>query len=94
MCICPRRLITDNIMLAFEAQHFLKTKPQGKDGFATIKLDIKPMIEWSGTLSRLYCAEWDLVIAGLTLFSNVFLLFIILYYKRMKRLVQLFQREV
>lgn len=30
----------DNIMIAFETQHFLKRKSQGRDGFAAMKLDI------------------------------------------------------
>lgn len=45
----PRRLITDNIMLAFETLHYLKRKSQGKEGFAAIKLDISKAydrVEW------------------------------------------------
>lgn len=34
------RLITDNIVVTFEIQHYLKRKTQGKDYFATIKLDM------------------------------------------------------
>ncbi|XP_031095115.1 uncharacterized protein LOC115999403 [Ipomoea triloba] len=36
----PGRLITDNIMLAYEAHHFLKRKTQGKVGVAALKVDM------------------------------------------------------
>ena len=34
------RLITNNIMIAFEINHFLKRKTQGKDDVAALKIDI------------------------------------------------------
>jgi hypothetical protein len=43
----PGRLITDNILLAYECTHFMKTKRGGREGYAAIKLDMS-MIEWSG----------------------------------------------
>lgn len=36
----PGRLISDNIMLAFEVNHYLKRKSQGKVGFVGVKLDM------------------------------------------------------
>ncbi|XP_019158571.1 PREDICTED: uncharacterized protein LOC109155342 [Ipomoea nil] len=36
----PGRLITDNIMLAFEVHHYLKRKTQGCDGVAALKIDM------------------------------------------------------
>jgi hypothetical protein len=46
----PGRLITDNILLAYECTHFMKNKYRGKDGYATIKLDMSKAydrVKWS-----------------------------------------------
>lgn len=53
----PGRMITDNVMLAFEAQHFLKKKRQGKEGYAALKLDMSKAydrVEWA-TLKAILC---------------------------------------
>ncbi|XP_074351494.1 uncharacterized protein LOC141690607 [Apium graveolens] len=47
------RLLTDNAMLAFEINHYLKRKTQGKNGLAELKIDI------SKTYDRL---EWDFIL--------------------------------
>ena len=36
----PGRLITDNILIAYEMTHFLKKRKKGTVGFAAIKLDM------------------------------------------------------
>lgn len=36
----PRRLITDNIIIAFEVLHSMDTRMKGKDGFVALKLDM------------------------------------------------------
>jgi hypothetical protein len=43
------RLITDNIMVAFETLHTMDTRLQGKEGFMTLKLDMSKaydQLEW------------------------------------------------
>lgn len=46
----PGRLISDNIMVAFEIHHYLKRKTQGKNGFMAAKLDLSKAydrVEWN-----------------------------------------------
>ena len=43
------RLITDNILIAFEVQHYLKRKTNGKASVAALKIDISKAydrLEW------------------------------------------------
>ncbi|XP_074374810.1 uncharacterized protein LOC141715234 [Apium graveolens] len=47
--LIPNRLISDNIMLAYELMHYLKGKKVGKDGYTTLKLDMSKAydrVEW------------------------------------------------
>lgn len=46
----PGRLITDNVLLAYEFTHYMKTKRTGMDAYAAIKLDMSKAYNW---------VEWD-----------------------------------
>ncbi|KAL0359790.1 UNVERIFIED_CONTAM: putative mitochondrial protein [Sesamum angustifolium] len=46
----PGRLITDNVLLAFELNHFLNTKAKGGQGYMALKLDVSKAydkVEWT-----------------------------------------------
>ncbi|KAK6160424.1 hypothetical protein DH2020_003805 [Rehmannia glutinosa] len=65
----PNQLISDNILVAFEINHYLKRKRQGETRIAALKIDMSKAydrIEWSflrGILLKLgfHCAWVDLI---------------------------------
>lgn len=53
----PRRLITDNMVVAFETMHSIAKRKKGKDGLMAINLDISKAydrVEWAylGSIMR------------------------------------------
>lgn len=53
----PGRLITDNIMVAYEVMHFMKRKTTGKQGWMALKIDMSKAynrVEWNYLEAVLY----------------------------------------
>lgn len=42
----PGRLITDNVLLAYELTHYMQTKNKGTDCYAALKLDMSKAYDW------------------------------------------------
>lgn len=61
----PGRDILDNVLVAFEALHFMKKKNRGHDGEVALKLDIPKayyQVDWSYLKNE--CKSWGLIING------------------------------
>jgi hypothetical protein len=70
----PGRLITDNILLAYECTHFMKNKYRGKDGYATIKLDMSKAydrVKWSFIEKAWFYRTMDQVGDGVYLLGEI-----------------------
>lgn len=53
----PGRLITDNVLVAYECFHYLRKKTKGKKGYLGLKLDISKAynrVEWSFLEKMMY----------------------------------------
>ena len=74
----PRRLITDNVLLAYELMHHISSKRKGGEGMATLKLDMSKTydrVEWVFLEKMMrkmgFYERWvRLIMKSVTLFSN------------------------
>ena len=63
----PGRLITDNVLVAYETLHTMHCRKKGKTGSLALKLDlVKPMTELNGLSSEESCLKWASRLFGLT----------------------------
>lgn len=82
LAFVPNRLISDNVLLAFELNHFIKSKPKSKEDFMTLKLDVSKAydrVEWAFLrlmLLRLGLVEYfvDLIMSCVSSVTYSFLL--------------------
>jgi hypothetical protein len=73
----PRRLISNNSLVAFEALHTMNSRLRGRKGYMAIKLNMSKAydrVEWSfleGIMRRLGFTEWwtQLIVTCVKIFS-------------------------
>lgn len=61
----PKRQVTHNVLIAYEINHYIRNRRYGKNGFMTLKLDLRKAydrVEWTFLESMMlklgFVAEW------------------------------------
>lgn len=58
------RSIWDNVMIAYEIVHHIRCNTRRKKYEVALKIDVKPLIKWSGIIFSVLCPKWVSIKSG------------------------------